>query len=180
MDITQVTEDQVWFTIINVPENPPTVVDRTSFERYLDTGHYSLVEDTEIIRNPGRRTSRYEVIVYHPFENGFDEKLDYPTLEEAAIVAQKYLDGSMKPDGFAYDGAAVYDLQSKMYLRVYGNFPDKTAQEHINAWKEGMNLQMELEVEETQRVLEKQAVINGLSEQEQTTVRAMETAGFIF
>ena len=180
MDITQVTEDQVWFTIINVPENPPTVVDRTSFERYLDTGHYSLVEDTEIIRNPGRRTSRYEVIVYHPFENGFDEKLDYPTLEEAAIVAQKYLDGSMEPDGFAYDGAAVYDLQSKMYLRVYGNFPDKTAQEHINAWKEGMNLQMELEVEETQRVLEKQAVINGLSEQEQTTVRAMETAGFIF
>ena len=106
MDITQVTEDQVWFTIINVPENPPTVVDRTSFERYPDTGYYSLVENTEIIRNPGRTTSRFVVVVYHPFENGFDEKLDYPTLEEAAIVAQKYLDGSMKPDGFAYDGAA--------------------------------------------------------------------------
>ena len=180
MDITQVTEDQVWFTIINVPENPPTTVDRTSFERYLDTGYYSLVEDTEIIRNPGRRNSRYEVVVYHPFENGFDEKLDYPTLEEAVRDVQKYLDGSMEPDGFAYDGAAIYDLQEKRYLQIYGNFPDEKAQMQVRAQQEAIDLQMELEMEETQRVVEKQTVINGLSEQEQTTVRAMETAGFLF
>ena len=180
MDITQVTEDQVWFTIINVPEHSPTTVDRTSFERYLDTGYYSLVEDTEIIRNPGRRNSRYEVVVYHPFENGFDEKLDYPTLEEAVRDAQKYLDGSMEPDGFAYDGAAIYDLQEKRYLQIYGNFPDEKAQMQVRAQQEAIDLQMELEMEETQRVVEKQTVINSLSEQEQTTVRAMETAGFLF
>ena len=128
MDIMEITEDQVWCASINVPEQPPTAVDRTSFERYLDTGYYALAEDTEIIRNPGRRTSRYEVVVYHSFENGFDEKLDYPTLEEAVTVAQKYLDGSMEPDGFAYEGAAVYDLQEKRYLRIYGDFPDEKGQ----------------------------------------------------
>ena len=32
-------------------------------------------------------------------------------------------------DGFAYDGAAVYDLQENRWLRVYGNFPDERAME---------------------------------------------------
>ena len=36
-----------------------------------------------------------------------------PTLEEAREVAQKYVAGSMEPDGFAYEGAAVYDLVDK-------------------------------------------------------------------
>ena len=31
---------------------------------------------------------RYQVVVYHHFENGFDERLEYPTLEEAEKVAQ--------------------------------------------------------------------------------------------
>ena len=94
--------------------------------------------------------------------------------------AQKYLDGSMEPDGFAYDGAAIYDLREKRYLQIYGNFPDEKAQMQVRAQQEAIDLQMELEAEETQRVVEKQSVVNGLSEQEQTTVRAMETAGFLF
>ena len=30
-------------------------------------------------------------------------------------------------DGFAYDGAGIYDLQESRWLRVYGNFPDERA-----------------------------------------------------
>ena len=30
-----------------------------------------------------RMAPQYQVVVYHHFENGFDEKLDYQTLEEA-------------------------------------------------------------------------------------------------
>ena len=75
--------------------------------------------------------NRYQVIVYHRTENGFDERREYPTLEEAERAAQGYMDGTLEPDGFAYDGAAVYDLQEKTYLRVFGAYPDETAQSQV-------------------------------------------------
>ncbi len=72
----------------------------------------------------------FEVVVYHHFENGFDERLDYQTLAEAEQAAQKYVAGTMEgEDGFAYDGAGIYDLQENRWLRVYGNFPDERAME---------------------------------------------------
>ena len=80
-----------------------------------------------------KESSRYEVIVYHHAENGFDERADCPTLEEAEKVAQRYVDGTMESDGFQYDGAAVYDLQEKKYLRTIGDYPDRSAQEQIQA-----------------------------------------------
>ena len=76
---------------------------------------------------------RYQVVVYHHFENGFDERLEYPTLEEAEKVAQGYVDGTMEPDGFAYDGAAIYDLEQRTYLRIIGNYPDEAAQAQVAA-----------------------------------------------
>ena len=66
-------------------------------------------------------------MAYHHFENGFDEKLDYQTLEEAEKAAQGYVDGTMESDGFAYDGAAIYDQQARKHLRIYGNYPDERA-----------------------------------------------------
>ena len=72
--------------------------------------------------------NRYQVIVYHRTENGFDERREYLTLEEAERAAQGFVNGTMEPDGFAYDGAAVFDLQEKTYLRVYGAYPDDTSQ----------------------------------------------------
>ena len=54
-------------------------------------------------------------------------------MEEAEKVAQRYVDGTMKSDGFQYDGAAVYDLQEKKYLRTIGDYPDRSAQEQIQA-----------------------------------------------
>ena len=66
---------------------------------------------------------QYQVVVYHHLENGMDEKLEYATPEEAEQAARGYLEGTMEPDGFAYEGAAVYDLLEKKWLRVIGDFP---------------------------------------------------------
>ena len=66
---------------------------------------------------------RYQVTVYHPTENGFDEKLEYQTREEAEEIAQKYVDGTMEEDGFQYEGAAVFDLQERQWVFVAGYFP---------------------------------------------------------
>ena len=74
-----------------------------------------------------RMAPPYQVVAYHQFENGFDDKLDYQTLAEAETAAQGYVDGTMESDGFAYDGAAIYDRQTRKYLRIYGNYPDERA-----------------------------------------------------
>ena len=76
----------------------------------------------------------YQVAAYHHFENGFDDKLDYQTLEEAEAAAQGYVAGTMEEDGFAYDGAAVYDAETRQCLRVYGDYPDEKAQEQAAAF----------------------------------------------
>ena len=89
---------------------------------------------TEQERQPERQEQdarRYQVVVYHHSENGFDEHMEYPTREEAEKVAQGYVDGTMEPDGFAYDGAAVYDLEQRTYLRIFGNYPDEAAQAQV-------------------------------------------------
>ena len=76
----------------------------------------------------------YQVAAYHHIENGFDDKLDYQTLEEAEAAAQGYVAGTMEEDGFAYDGAAVYDAETRQCLRVYGDYPDEKAQEQAAAF----------------------------------------------
>ena len=82
----------------------------------------------DIDRYAQRMEPPFEVVVYHHFENGFDERLDYQTLAEAEQAAQQYVAGTMEgEDGFAYDGAGIYDLQENRWLRVYGNFPDERA-----------------------------------------------------
>ena len=78
-----------------------------------------------------RMAPQYQVVVYHHFENGFDEKRDYQTLEEAEKAAQGYVDGTMESDGFAYDGAAIYDQQARKYLRIYGDYPDEQAHAEV-------------------------------------------------
>ena len=95
-------------------------------------------EEIEILRiEPKTRrtlTRAYQVAAYHHFENGFDDKLDYQTLEEAEAAAQGYVAGTMEEDGFAYDGAAVYDAETHKCLRVYGDYPDEKAREQAAAF----------------------------------------------
>ena len=87
-----------------------------------------------IDRYAAQMAAPYQVAAYHHFENGFDDKLDYQTLEEAEAAAQGYVAGTMEEDGFAYDGAAVYDAETHQCLRVYGNYPDEKAQEQAAAF----------------------------------------------
>lgn len=95
-------------------------------------------EEIEMLRiEPKTRrtlTRAYQVAAYHHFENGFDDKLDYQTLEEAEAAAQGYVAGTMEEDGFAYDGAAVYDAETHKCLRVYGDYPDEKAREQAAAF----------------------------------------------
>ena len=91
-----------------------------------DEPEWLTMEDID--RYAQRMEPPYEVVVYHHFENGVDERLDYQTLAEAEQAAQKYVAGTMEgEDGFAYDGAGIYDLQENRWLRVYGNFLDERA-----------------------------------------------------
>lgn len=87
-----------------------------------------------IDRYAAQMAAPYQVAAYHHFENGFDDKLDYQTLEEAEAAAQGYVAGTMEEDGFAYNGAAVYDAETRQCLRVYGDYPDEKAQEQAAAF----------------------------------------------
>lgn len=87
-----------------------------------------------IDRYAAQMAAPYQVAAYHHIENGFDDKLDYQTLEEAEAAAQGYVAGIMEEDGFAYDGAAVYDAETHQCLRVYGDYPDEKAQEQAAAF----------------------------------------------
>ena len=87
-----------------------------------------------IDRYAAQMAAPYQVAAYHHFENGFDDKLDYQTLEEAEAAAQGYVAGTMESDGFAYDGAAVYDAETRQCLRVYGDYPDEKAREQAAAF----------------------------------------------
>ena len=90
---------------------------------------------TEAIdRYAAQMAAPYQVAAYHHIENGFDDKLDYQMLEEAEAAAQGYVAGTMEEDGFAYDGAAVYDAETRQCLRVYGDYPDEKAQKQAAAF----------------------------------------------
>ena len=85
--------------------------------------------------------------LYHHFENGFDERLDYQTLAEAEQAAQQYVAGTMEgEDGFAYDGAGIYDLNECRWLRVYGDFPDERAIEQAALAAEELQASQEQDV----------------------------------
>ena len=69
----------------------------------------------DIDRYAQRMEPPFEVVVYHHFENGFDEKLDYQTLAEAEQAAQQYVAGTM--EGEALPTTA---LRSMTYMSANG------------------------------------------------------------
>ena len=50
MVLERVDEDDVWYTLPSVPEQEAVNIDRTAFERYLDTGFFSVTDKGEPIR----------------------------------------------------------------------------------------------------------------------------------
>ncbi len=59
MVIERVDEGDVWYTLPSVPEQDAVSIDRTSFERYLDTGFFSVVdkEQERTIQNESEEIS---------------------------------------------------------------------------------------------------------------------------
>ena len=112
---------------------------RENFERMLSRDERNAALRTVAGEHPSeiipetKQERRYLVAAYHHFENGFDDKLDYYTLEEAEKAAQGYVDGTMEDDGFKYDGAAVYDQQEHKCIRIYGDYPDEKAHAQVRA-----------------------------------------------
>ena len=112
---------------------------RENFERMLSQDERNTALRTVTEKHPSEiipekeQERRYLVAAYHHFENGFDDKLDYYTLEEAEKAAQGYVDGTMEDDGFKYDGAAVYDQQEHKCIRIYGDYPDEKAHAQVRA-----------------------------------------------
>lgn len=93
------------------------------------------LKETPVCLHPSdhakRKAPRYLVVTYHHIENGFDAKRDYHTRREAEKAAQRYVDGTLEPDGFQYEGAVVYDQQERRYLSIYGDFPDEKAHTQV-------------------------------------------------
>ena len=112
---------------------------RENFKRMLSQDERNAALRTVAGEHPSEiipeteQERRYLVAAYHHFENGFDDKLDYYTLEEAEKAAQGYVDGTMEDDGFKYDGAAVYDQQEHKCIRIYGDYPDEKAHAQVRA-----------------------------------------------
>ena len=112
---------------------------RENFERMLSRDGKNAALRTVAGEHPSeiipetKQERRYLVAAYHHFENGFDDKLDYYTLEEAEKAAHGYVDGTMEDDGFKYDGAAVYDQQEHKCIRIYGDYPDEKAHAQVRA-----------------------------------------------
>lgn len=51
MVIERVDEDDVWYTLTSEPEQEAVNIDRTSFERYLDTGFFSFANKGEFVKD---------------------------------------------------------------------------------------------------------------------------------
>lgn len=98
----------------------------------------------DISKYAQRMAPQYQVVVYHPSENGLDEKREYQTLTAAEHAAQKYLDGTMEGEnGFAYEGTGVYDLQARRWVKTLGMFP--TGQDVDQAAPLSRNVRADLE-----------------------------------
>ena len=99
---------------------------RELYDRLPEKPEWLTLDD--INKYAQRMAPQYQVVVYHHSENGLDERREYQTLAAAEHAAQKYLDGTMDGEnGFAYEGAGVYDLQARRLVKTLGNFPAEQA-----------------------------------------------------
>ena len=88
--------------------------DIPEFQRRL---HREVIDETYPLLS-SREEPHYQVVVYHHFENGFDERMEYATVEEAEQAAQGYINGTMEPDGLAYFLPFYASRRNKRMCRV--------------------------------------------------------------
>ena len=81
MVVERVDEDNVWYTLPSVPEQETVSVDRTVFERYLDTGYFFAAEQTQPVKEITAENEQENMIFRVPYAVGDTVYLDNTPFE---------------------------------------------------------------------------------------------------
>ena len=87
MVVERVDEDNVWYTLPSVPEQETVSVDRTVFERYLDTGYFFAVEQTQPVKEVTAENEQENMIFRAPYAVGDTVYLDNTPFEITEVGA---------------------------------------------------------------------------------------------
>ena len=87
MVVERVDEDNVWYTLPSVPEQETVSVDRTVFERYLDTGYFFATEQTQPVKEITAENEQENMIFRVPYAVGDTVYLDNTPFEITEIGA---------------------------------------------------------------------------------------------
>ena len=87
MVVERVDEDNVWYTLPSVPEQETVSVDRTVFERYLDTGYFFAAEQTHPVKEVTAENEQENMIFRAPYAVGDTVYLDNTPFEITEIGA---------------------------------------------------------------------------------------------
>ena len=87
MVVERVDEDNVWYTLPSVPEQETVSVDRTVFERYLDTGYFFATEQTQPVKEVTAKNEQENMIFRAPYAVGDTVYLDNTPFEITEVGA---------------------------------------------------------------------------------------------
>jgi len=87
MVVERVDEDNVWYTLPSVPEQETVSVDRTVFERYLDTGYFFAAEQTQPVKEITAENEQENMIFRAPYAVGDTVYLDNTPFEITEVGA---------------------------------------------------------------------------------------------
>ena len=87
MVVERVDEDNVWYTLPSVPEQEMVSVDRTVFERYLDTGYFFAAEQTQPVKEITAENEQENMIFRAPYAVGDTVYLDNTPFEITEVGA---------------------------------------------------------------------------------------------
>ena len=87
MVVERVDEDNVWYTLPSVPEQETVSVDRTVFERYLDTGYFFAAEQTQPVKEVTAENKQENMIFRAPYAVGDTAYLENTPFEITEVGA---------------------------------------------------------------------------------------------
>ena len=99
MVVERVDEDNVWYTLPSVPEQETVSVDRTVFERYLDTGYFFAAEQTHPVKEVTAENEQENMIFRAPYAVGDTVYLDNTPFEITEVGA---LNVQLRDPAFRY------------------------------------------------------------------------------
>lgn len=91
MVVERVDEDNVWYTLPSVPEQETVSVDRTVFERYLDTGYFFAAEQPQPVKEVTAENEQENMIFRAPYAVGdtvYLENIPFEITEVGALNVQ--------------------------------------------------------------------------------------------